>query len=84
MSIIINKMRRLLILPATAIALGTNYDYCSIKHSSAALTELNDYFLEVFNGFDVPLSAACPFVSLSDAETYYNLKTFESRRQAGG
>lgn len=45
-------------------AAGTSFNYCSISYSAVVSEELSDYFLEVFKGFDVPLSPTCPFVNI--------------------
>jgi len=53
-------MKALYLLSTGALA-GTNFDYCSLHFSSVVHDELQQYFLEVFRGFDVPLAPTCPF-----------------------
>ena len=41
------------------------WDYCSVSHSAQVEHEAEHYFLEVFNGFDVPINPTkCPLFPL--------------------
>jgi hypothetical protein len=55
-------------LLSTQVLAGTNFDYCSIHFSSVVHDELQQYFLEVFKGFDVPLAPTCPFSQLEQID----------------
>ena len=44
---------------------GLTWDYCSITHSAQIAEEAENYFIEVFEGYDVPMSPLkCPFYPL--------------------
>lgn len=49
-------MKAFAFIAGSVAAGGTNFDYCSIHYSSVVEDDLQGYFLEVFDGFDVPLS----------------------------
>lgn len=69
-----------LLIAGVVSAGGTSFDYCSIPYSEIVRQEIDGYFLEVFRGFDVPLSKTCPFANLDYTSAIYNLKTYDSKK----
>lgn len=56
---------------------GTSFDYCSINYSSIVKEEVQNYFLEVFNGFGLAVSKNCPFYNLDKTTEQYKLKEYQ-------
>lgn len=69
------------------LSIAKELHYCSLPHSQQVYDQANDYFLEVFRGFQVPVDpVSCPLhpERLEESRLFFDLSNYKHRKKLSG